>query len=83
MMSSSARRLSGIASIALAILAIAVVPKTALAYGGPGSIVSGVGALLALVAAVFAAVFGFIWYPMKRLVRLLRARSREDRADVA
>jgi hypothetical protein len=44
-------------------------PGAALAYGGPGSIITGFGALLAAVAAVFAGVFGFVWFPLKRLLR--------------
>lgn len=40
-----------------------------IAYGGPGSIVSGIGALLAVLAAVAAAVVGFFWFPIKRLIQ--------------
>jgi nitrate reductase gamma subunit len=43
------------------------IPETAYAYGGPGSVISGIGALLAAVAALFAALFGFVWFPLKRL----------------
>lgn len=46
-----------------------LVPQAALAYGGPGSIVSGIGALLAVLAAIVAAVFGFLWFPVKKLIR--------------
>lgn len=51
-------------------------PAEALAYGGPGSVVSGIGALLATVAAVVAAIFGFLWYPLKRLYRKIRGGRR-------
>ncbi|MFO7917074.1 MAG: hypothetical protein R6V13_03215 [Anaerolineae bacterium] len=44
------------------------VPQTAHAYGGPGSVISGIGALLALVGVVIAAIFGFLWFPIKRLI---------------
>ena len=37
-------------------------PDAALAYGGPGSVISGIGALLAAIAAVGAAIFGFFWF---------------------
>ena len=46
-----------------------VFPEEASAYGGPGSIVSGVGAVLAAVAAFLATLFGFIWFPLKRLYK--------------
>ena len=42
-------------------------PETAYAYGGPGSVISGIGALLAAIGAVIAAIFGFLWFPIKRL----------------
>lgn len=41
----------------------------ALAYGGPGSVISGIGAFLAAVAALLATLFGFIWFPLKRLYK--------------
>lgn len=58
-------------------------PATLLAYGGPGSIVTGIGALLAALAALAAAVFGFIWFPVKRLVQHLRGDEEEGEGDVA
>ena len=59
---------------AMSIVAALLLPEAAHAYAGPGSIISGLGALLAVVAAIGAAVFGFIWYPLKRLRRRLRAK---------
>jgi len=40
-----------------------------LAYIGPGGGLAAIGALLAVVVGLIAAVFGFIWYPFKRLLR--------------
>jgi preprotein translocase subunit SecG len=48
---------------------IVLVPESALAYGGPGSVISGIGAFLAAVAAILATLFGFIWFPLKRLYK--------------
>ena len=45
------------------------VPDAALAYGGPGSVISGIGAFLAAIAALLATLFGFIWFPLKRLYK--------------
>lgn len=39
------------------------------AYGGPGSVISGIGAFLAAVVAILASLLGFIWFPLKRLYR--------------
>jgi len=53
------------------ILALVLNPESAVAYGGPGSILSGIGTVLAVLAAVVASLFGFIWFPLKRLFRSL------------
>jgi hypothetical protein len=53
----------------LALLALPLAPEPLLGYIGPGSGLSAVGALIAVVAGLFFAVFGFIWYPVKRLMR--------------
>lgn len=56
----------------LALTVLLLTPGTAAAYGGPGSIIPGIGALIATIAAIGAALFGFFWFPMKRLVRKLK-----------
>ena len=53
----------------LLVAVIVLVPESALAYGGPGSVISGIGAFLAAVAAILATLFGFIWFPLKRLYK--------------
>jgi len=53
-------------------------PDAAHAYGGPGSVISGIGTLLAAIAAVLAAVFGFIWFPLKRLYAKLTDDAEEE-----
>lgn len=53
-------------------------PETVLAYGGPGSVISGIGTLIAAVAAVFAALFGFVWFPLKRLYQKLTEDPEEE-----
>jgi len=59
-------------------LVLFATPDVAYAYGGPGSVISGIGTLLAAVAAVFAALFGFIWFPLKRLYQKLTEDSEEE-----
>lgn len=67
--------------LALTILAAGTiasfVPDSAFAYGGPGSIMSGLGALLAAIAALLASLFGFVWFPIKRLLRKMREDNPE------
>ena len=52
-----------------AALFVGLIPLQAFAYVGPGAGLSAIGSILALVAAVFLALVGFIWYPLKRLLR--------------
>ena len=49
------------------------------AYLGPGGVVSGLGSFLALVAAVLVAIVGFLWFPIKRLIK--RRRSMGNSAE--
>lgn len=55
--------------------------STAHAYIGPGAGISAVGTLLALVGVVVLSVLGFVWYPLKRLIRGLRG-GRKGQADI-
>lgn len=65
-------------ALLLAVCALALLaPEPAAAYGGPGSVISGIGALLAAGAAVLAAIFGFFWFPVKRLIQKLRGTEDE------
>lgn len=58
--------LLGLQSLSLAI------PQIGYAYGGPGSVVTGIGTLVAVLAAATAALFGFVWFPVKRLIAKFR-----------
>lgn len=64
---------------ALGVLAASAQP--ALAYIGPGAGISAIGAALALLAAVFFAIVGFVWYPVKRMMRKRKAAQAEATAD--
>ncbi|MFW6192830.1 MAG: hypothetical protein ACOC83_05015 [Gemmatimonadota bacterium] len=81
------KRLSGVWLFALGLAAAAAllaIPSAAHAYGGPGSIVSGIGALVAVAVAIAAAVVGFFWFPLKRLIQKLRGEQQEeDETEVA
>ena len=50
-------------------LLLAALPAPALAYIGPGAGLSAVGSFVALLGAVLLAIVGFVWYPIKRLMR--------------
>lgn len=66
----------------LLLLGLLAIPETTLAYGGPGSVISGIGALLAAVAALLASLFGFIWFPLKRLYQKMKSDDADPAAPV-
>jgi len=68
-------------SIALVAALICALPRPAMAYIGPGAGLSAVGALIAVVAGIALALVGFVWYPIKRLLR--RKRPAEQNEDGA
>jgi hypothetical protein len=57
------------AALLCAALVAAVLPEAALAYVGPGAGLTAIGTVLALLGAVGLALVGFVWYPLKRLLR--------------
>lgn len=60
------------------VLCLVIYPATSHAYIGPGAGLSAIGALIAVVAAVALAIFGFVWYPIKRLIRKRRQENRQQ-----
>jgi hypothetical protein len=38
-------------------------------YIGPGAGLTAIGAFLAVVVGAIVGIFGFVWYPMKKLLR--------------
>jgi len=65
--------------IALVLLFLATA-EPAYAYMGPGSGLAFIGSLLALVGAAIAGILGFVWYPIKRLIRAIRG-NKDDLED--
>lgn len=63
-------RLRFVMTGAQAVVLLAAAP--ALGYLGPGGAVSGLGTLLGVLAAITMAIFGFLWFPIKRLLRRRR-----------
>lgn len=61
----------------LAAAAFAAMPETAAAYVGPGAGLTAIGTILALLAAVFFAIVGFVWYPVKRMMRKQTAKDKQ------
>ena len=72
-MSQSVRAAAAAVSLVLAALA-----APALAYMGPGAGLSAIGSLLALIAAAVAGLFGFVWFPIKRMMRNRRKHAVDE-----
>lgn len=67
------------ACLALTLAAgFALLPDPAAAYIGPGAGIGAIATFLALIAAVLLAIVGFLWYPLKRLLKGRKATEAED-----
>ena len=68
------------------LLLVIFVQQPAMAYVGPGTGIAALGALLAIVVGVIAALFGFLWFPMKRFMKkrqqAAQQKLREDEETV-
>lgn len=56
-------------------------PSLVHAYVGPGAGLSAIGSFLALLAAILIAIVGFLWFPIKRLLRK-RKNKKEAKQSV-
>jgi len=64
-------------SIAALILGLAL-PHIAYAYVGPGAGISAIGTFVAMIGAIILLIVGFVWFPVKRL---LRSRKKSKTAN--
>ena len=62
---------------AAALLATGLVglPMAAQAYVGPGAGLTAIGTMIALIAALVLALVGFVWYPLRRMMRARKAKA--------
>lgn len=71
----------GLVFCAMAVIASA---GPALAYTGPGAGITALGSFMALLSAIVLGIVGFIWYPVKRVIKLLRrGKSQSERPTAA
>ena len=59
------------------VMVITLAPSNLYAYVGPGAGLSAFGGLVSLVGGIFVGILGFVWYPIKRLIRALKRRREE------
>jgi len=55
------------------IICLFVLPNAAWAYIGPGAGLSAIGTAIAVIGAFFLLILGFVWYPVKRMLRKRQA----------
>ena len=58
-----------VAVLGLSCCLLASSPEPVAGYVGPGAGLTVIGAAVALVAGIVFSIFGFVWYPVKRLLR--------------
>lgn len=58
---------------------LALAPTFAFAYVGPGLGLGAIGSAFSLIGAIFLGIVGFIWYPIKRMLKVFkRAKPAEE-----
>jgi nitrate reductase gamma subunit len=58
-----------------------LLPMSVMAYLGPGATVSSIGALLAVIAGIIVAIFGFLFYPIRRLIHKRKKKISRMESD--
>ena len=67
-------------AFAVVALLLALQPQIALAYIGPGVGAGAIGAVIAVIGAIFLAIFAVVWYPIKRMIK---GKKKPDGAKTA
>ncbi len=68
----------------LIIASCSLLSVCAQAYVGPGAGLSAIGSILAFLGALFLLIVGFLWYPIKRLLKGKKQKeAQEVTADVS
>ena len=60
------------------LIILTLLSTSANAYVGPGLGLGALGALLGAIVAVLLAIFGVIWYPMKRMFKKKKSPESKD-----
>jgi len=62
-------------TIQLVVSILVLFPTQSYAYVGPGAGLSAIGTIIAFMGAILLLVLGFIWYPIKRLMKRKKIES--------
>lgn len=58
-----------------------VFPHAVQAYIGPGAGLSAIGTFLAVIGGLLLLIVGFVWYPVKRMLRARKERNKHVETD--
>lgn len=53
-------------------------PELAQAYIGPGLGAGTIAIVLGFLGSIFLALFAVLWYPLKRIIKKIKGKKRED-----
>lgn len=65
----------------ITLISLICYPFGAYAYVGPGAGLTAIGTILSLIAAFFLAIVGFIWYPVRRIIRRRKQSNAQESDD--
>lgn len=65
--------------LTIVVACLAISASDAHAYIGPGVGMTAIGTVVAFIGAVLFAIVGFVWYPIKRLIGMLKSKSADQR----
>jgi hypothetical protein len=64
--------------LTMVVTCLMVVERDAYAYIGPGAGMTAIGTVVAFIGAILFAIIGFVWYPIKRLIGMVRQKGADQ-----
>ena len=61
------------------LLSLVLIQNTSYAYIGPGLGGGVIAATIGIIVAIFAALFGLIWFPLKRLLKNRKEKKEQQK----
>jgi hypothetical protein len=58
-----------------------LITTSSFAYLGPGVGLGVIAATIGIIIAIFAALFGLIWFPLKRLLKIIKKKRHNKKVD--
>jgi len=64
--------------LTMVVTCLMIVERDAYAYIGPGAGMTAIGTVVAFIGAILFAIVGFVWYPVKRLIGMVKQKSADQ-----